>query len=60
MSLFVLDEFEMALSRSKKLTKKKKAKAEHYKRIIEDPELHDARKEKCQKQYAVAKQKKER
>ncbi len=29
-----------------------------YKHIMDDPELHDARHEKCEKQYIVAKQKK--
>ncbi len=48
----------MALSQSEKLARKRKAKAMHYKCIIQDQEFHDARNEKCQKQYTVAKQKK--
>ncbi len=47
MSLFVLDEFEMALSLSKKLTRKRKAEAKCYKHIMEDAELHDAHNKKC-------------
>ncbi len=37
---------------------KRKVEAKRYKYIMEDPELHDACNEKCQKPYAVAKQKK--
>ncbi len=47
MPLFVLDEFEMALSWSEKLVRKRKARATYSKRIMKDPKL-----------YAVAKQKK--
>ncbi len=36
---------------------KRKAEAKHCKRIMENPEFHSARNEKCQKQYSVAKQK---
>ncbi len=56
--IFVLDKFEMALSQSEKFARKRKEEAKHYKCIMEDPELHDARIEKGQKQYAAAKQKK--
>ncbi len=51
MSLFVLGEFEMALSWSEKFGRKTKTEAKHYKCIIEDPELHNACNENCQKQY---------
>ncbi len=54
MSLFVLDEFEMAFSWSKKLRRKRKKEAKSYKCIMEDPELHVARNEKFRKQYAAA------
>ncbi len=47
MSLFVLDEFEMAVSQSEKLVRKRKTEAKHYKCIMEDAELHDAFNEKC-------------
>ncbi len=39
---FVLDEFQMAPSQLGKLTRKRKAEAKCYKRIMEDPELHNA------------------
>ncbi len=58
MSLFVLDEFETALSQSEKLMRTRKAEAKLYKRIMEDPDLHDAYNEKYGKQYAEAEQKK--
>ncbi len=56
MSLFVLDEFEMAPSQSEKLARKRKAEAKCDKRIIEDLKLHDTRNESVEK-YAAAKQK---
>ncbi len=54
----MLNEFEMALSQSEKLVRKRKAETKYYKCIMEYTVLHDARNEKCWKQYAVAKQKK--
>ncbi len=58
MSLFVLDEFKMALSQSEKFVRKTKAEAKPYRCIIEDPKLHDASNEKSSKQYAATKRKK--
>ncbi len=60
MSLFVLREFKMSLSQSEKLTRKWQTEAKCYKCIMEDPELHNTFILKCWKQYAAAKQKKER
>ncbi len=57
MSLFVLDEFEMALSQSEKLARKRKTEVKSCKCIMEDLELHDARNKKCWRWYVVAKQK---
>ncbi len=53
MSLFVLDEFEMAVSQLEKLMRKRKAEAKHYKCIMEEPKLHNVCGEKCRKQYAA-------
>ncbi len=59
MSLFMLDELEMTFSQSEKLIWKRKAKAKHYKRIMEDPELHNAAMRSVKNStYAVAKQEK--
>ncbi len=54
----MLDEFEIALSQSEKLRRKRKAEDKRYKCIMAESELHDSHNGKRWKQYGGAKQKK--
>ncbi len=55
MTLFVLDEFEMAILQSEKPVWRRKAEAKHCTHIMEDLELLNVHNKKRRKQYAMAK-----